>query len=44
MWTARLALLALTGALTLAQMVDLVTKSQVRRHLGTLPVLLYALL
>jgi transposase len=35
--------LALTGALTLAQLVDLVTKSQVRRHLGALPVL-YALL
>ena len=42
-WTARLARLALTGALTLAQLVDLVTKSQVRRHLGALPVL-YALL
>jgi len=38
-WTARLARLALTGALTLAQLVDLVTKSQVRRHLGALPVL-----
>jgi transposase len=38
-WTARLAQLALTGALTLAQLVDLVTKSQVRRHLGALPVL-----
>jgi transposase len=35
--------LALTGALTLAQLVDLVTQSQVRRHLGALPVL-YALL
>jgi hypothetical protein len=42
-WTARLARLALTGALTLAQLVDLVTQSQVRRHLGALPVL-YALL
>jgi len=42
-WTARLARLVLTGALTLAQLVDLVTKSQVRRHLGALPVL-YALL
>ena len=42
-WTARLARLALTGALTLAQLVDLATKSQVRRHLGALPVL-YALL
>jgi transposase len=39
-WLARL---ALTGALTLAQLVDLVTHSQLRRHLGTLPVL-YALL
>jgi transposase len=35
--------LALTGALTLAQLVDLLTQSQVRRHLGALPVL-YALL
>lgn len=42
-WTARLARLALTGALTLAQVVDLITKSQIRRHLGALPVL-YALL
>jgi transposase len=41
--TARLARLALTGALTLAQLVDLLTQSQVRRHLGALPVL-YALL
>jgi transposase len=40
---ARLAQLALTGALTLAQMVDLLTHSQLRRHLGALPVL-YALL
>jgi len=40
---ARLARLALTGALTLAQLVDLVTQSQLRRHLGALPVL-YALL
>lgn len=39
-WLARL---ALTGALTLAQLVDLVTHSQLRRHLGALPVL-YALL
>ena len=31
------------GALTLAQLVDLVTQSQLRRHLGALPVL-YALL
>jgi transposase len=42
-WIARLARLALTGALTLAQLLDLVTQSQVRRHLGALPVL-YALL
>ena len=40
---ARLARLALTGALTLAQLVDLATRSQLRRHLGALPVL-YALL
>ena len=43
LWTARLARLALTGALTLAQVVDLLTQSQIRRHLGALPVL-YALL
>jgi transposase len=42
-WTARLARLALTGALTLAQVVDLLVRSQARRHLGALPVL-YALL
>ena len=42
-WLARLARLAMTGALTLAQLVDLVTQSQLRRHLGALPVL-YALL
>jgi hypothetical protein len=35
--------LALTGALTLAKLVDLMTHSQLRRHLGALPVL-YALL
>ena len=40
---ARLARLALTGALTLAQVVDLLTQTQFRRHLGALPVL-YALL
>ncbi len=40
---AHLAHLALTGALTLAQGVDLVTRAQLRRHLGALPVL-YALL
>ena len=42
-WVACMARLALTGALTLAQLVDLVTRSQLRRHLGALPVL-YALL
>jgi transposase len=42
-WTARFAQLALTGALSLAQLVDLVTRSQLRRHLGALPVL-YSLL
>jgi len=42
-WAARLARLALTGALTLAQLVDLVTQDQVCRHLGALPVL-YVLL
>ena len=40
---ARLARLAWTGALTLAQIVDWLTRSQLRRHLGALPVL-YALL
>ena len=42
-WAARLARLALTGALSLAQLVDLLTQSQLRRQLGALPVL-YALL
>ena len=42
-WAARLAKLALVGALTMAQVVDLLTRSQLRRHLGALPVL-YALL
>jgi len=42
-WIARLARLALAGALSLAQLVDLVTHSQLRRRLGALPVL-YALL
>jgi transposase len=42
-WTARLARLALRGALTLAQLVDLLAHTQLRRHLGALPVL-YALL
>jgi hypothetical protein len=40
---ARLARLALKGALSLAQLVDLLTQSQLRRHLGALPVL-YAVL
>ena len=43
LWMARLARLALTGALTLAQLLDLMTRCQLRRHLGALPVL-YALL
>jgi transposase len=43
LWVARLARLGLTGALTLAQLVDLVTQAQFRRHLGALPVL-YTLL
>jgi transposase len=42
-WVARLARLALTGVLTLAQLVDLLTQAQLRRHLGALPVL-YTLL
>jgi transposase len=42
-WIARLTQLVLTGALTLAQLVDLLTQSQLRRQLGALPVL-YALL
>jgi transposase len=42
-WTARLVRLALTGALTLAQVVDWLTRAQLRRYLGALPVL-YALL
>jgi transposase len=42
-WVARFARLALTGALNLATVVDLLTKAQLRRHLGALPVL-YALL
>ena len=42
-WVARLARLALHGALTFAQLVDLLTQAQLRRHLGALPVL-YALL
>jgi transposase len=42
-WVARLAHLALSGALTLAQLVDLLTQAHLRRHLGSLPVL-YTLL
>jgi transposase len=38
-WFARLAHLALSGALTLAQLVDSLTQAQLRRHLGALPVL-----
>jgi transposase len=38
-WIARLAHLALSGALTLAQLVDSITQAQLRRHLGALPVL-----
>lgn len=42
-WVARVGRLALTGALTLAQVVDLLTQAQLRRQVGALPVL-YALL
>lgn len=42
-WAARLAWLAVQGALTLAQVVDWLTRAQLRRYLGALPVL-YALL
>ena len=42
-WMARLGRLALSGALTLAQVVDWVAQTQVRQHVGALPVL-YALL
>jgi transposase len=42
-WVTRWARLALSGVLTLAQLVDLLTQSQWRRQLGALPVL-YALL
>jgi len=41
--TARLARLALTGALSLATVVDLLTQSQLRRQVGAIPVL-YAVL
>ena len=42
-WVARFAHWALNGALSLATVVDWLTKAQLRRHLGALPVL-YALL
>jgi len=43
LWMAQLARLTLKGALTFAQIVDWLTRAQLRRHLGALPVL-YALL
>ena len=43
LWAARLARLLLRGAWTMAALVDLFTRAQLRRHLGALPVL-YALL
>jgi transposase len=42
-WASRLVKLALRGALTMAQVVDWLTRAQLRRHLGALPVL-YGLL
>lgn len=42
-WAARQAWLVVQGALTLAQVVDWLTRAQLRRYLGALPVL-YALL
>lgn len=42
-WAARLAWLVLSGAVTMATVVDWLTRAQLRRHLGALPVL-YALL
>jgi transposase len=42
-WAARLSKLALGGALTMAWVVDWLTRAQLRRHLGALPVL-YGLL
>ena len=42
-WIARLARLALTKAVTMATVVDWLTRAQLRRHLGALPIL-YALL
>lgn len=43
LWAGRMARLVVQGSLTLAQVVDWLTRAQLRRHLGTLPVL-YALL
>ena len=43
LWAVCLARLALTGALTMASLVDWLTRAQLRRQLGALPVL-YALL
>ena len=42
-WATRLVKLALRGALTMAQVVDWLTRTQLRRHLGALPAL-YGLL
>jgi len=42
-WAARLAKLALRGALTMAAVVDLLTQAQLRRYMGALP-FLYGLL
>ena len=42
-WASRLVKLASRGALTMAQVVDYLTRAQLRRHLGALPVL-YGLL
>jgi len=39
MWVARMARLALSGAFSMAGVVDVLTKAQLRRHLGALPVL-----
>lgn len=43
LWVAQCARLALCGALSMAQVVDVLTQAQYRQHLGSLPVL-YALL
>lgn len=42
-WLARLARLGLSGALSLAQVVDLLIRTQLRRQLGALPVLYHLL-